>query len=173
MEASLTYYPAVLVISRSDQPGQNYDAKSVPLCLVRSVRLCHSYSVTRDLVRVSRKRYQILCRMVRRYVSWTHVLSNVSCPIAIEPTWTEFDAKRVPLCLVRSVRLCHSYSVTRNLVRVSRKRYQILCRMVKRYVSWTHVPSNGIGHIAIEPTWSELRREKCSSMSGTQFPTVL
>jgi hypothetical protein len=49
MEASRTYYPTVLVLSRLDQPGQSYDAKSVPLCLERSVRLSHSYSVTRKL----------------------------------------------------------------------------------------------------------------------------
>jgi hypothetical protein len=172
MEASITYYSTVLVISRSDQPGQSYHAKSVPLCLVRSVRLCHSFSVTRNLVRVTRKRYQIPCRMVMRYVSRTHVLSNGSGPIAVEPTWTMFDANSVPLRLVRSVRLCHSYSVTRKLVRITRKRHEIPCRRFSRYVSWTHVLSNGIGHIAIGPTWSELRREKCTSVSGTQCPTV-
>jgi hypothetical protein len=141
MEANLTYYPTVQVLSRSDQPGQSYDAKSVPLCLVRSVRLCHSYSVARNLVRVTRKRYQIPCQMVRRYVSWTHVLSNCTGPIAIGPTWTNFDAKSVPLCLVRSVRLCHSYSVSRNLVRVTRKRYQkpipkgqALCKLDSRTI---------------------------------------
>jgi hypothetical protein len=58
MEAGRTYYPTVLVLSRSDQPGQCYHAKSVPLCLVRSVRQCHSYSVTRNMVCVTRKRYQ-------------------------------------------------------------------------------------------------------------------
>jgi hypothetical protein len=77
MEASLTNYPTVLVISRSDQPGQSYDAKSVPLCLVRSVRLCHSYSVTRILVCVTRKRYQkpmalwkLASRTIQRYWSY-------------------------------------------------------------------------------------------------------
>jgi hypothetical protein len=70
-------YPTVLVLSRSDQPGQNYDSKSVPLCLVRSVRLCYSYSVTRILVCVTRKRYQnpmalwkLVSRTIQRYWSY-------------------------------------------------------------------------------------------------------
>jgi hypothetical protein len=49
MEASLTYYPTAVVLSRSNQRVQSYDAKSVPLCLVRIVRLCHSYSDMRKL----------------------------------------------------------------------------------------------------------------------------
>jgi hypothetical protein len=50
MEAGLTNYTTVLVLTRSNQPRQSYDPKSVPMCLVRSARLCHSYSVTRNLV---------------------------------------------------------------------------------------------------------------------------
>jgi hypothetical protein len=50
MKAGLTYFPTVLVLSRSGLPGQSYDAKSVPLCLVHSVRLCHSYSDKCNLV---------------------------------------------------------------------------------------------------------------------------
>jgi hypothetical protein len=85
MEASLTYYPTVLIISRTDQPGQSYQAKSVPLCLVRSVQQCHSYSVTRILVCVTRKRYQnpmtiwkLVSRTIQRYWSYRDRTNVVS-----------------------------------------------------------------------------------------------
>jgi hypothetical protein len=141
MEASLTYYSTVLVISRSDQPGQNYDAKSVPLCLVRSVRLCHSYSVTRNLVRATRKRYQkpmpkgqALCKLASRTIQrWWSYQDRTNLD--------KVHANSVPLSLVRSVRLCHSYSVTRILVCVTRIRYQepmpkgqALCKLDSRTI---------------------------------------
>jgi hypothetical protein len=81
MEASLTYYPTLLVLSRSDQPRQSYNAKCVALCLVRSFRLCYSYSVMRKLVRVTRKRYQkpmpkgqALCKLDSRTIQlyWSY-----------------------------------------------------------------------------------------------------
>jgi hypothetical protein len=173
MEASLTYYPTVQVQSQSGEPGKSCVAKCVPLCLVRSVRLCHSYSVTRNLVRVSRNRYQIPCRMFRRYVSWTHVLSHGTGRVANGPTCKKLRREKctsVSGTQFPTVPWLQRYAKIGSSL--TRKRYQIPYRMVRRYVSWTHVLSNGTGSIAIGPTWTKLRREKCTSVSGTQFPTV-
>jgi hypothetical protein len=104
MEAGLTYYPTVLVLPRSDQPGQSYHAKSVPLCLVRKVRLCHSYSVKRNLVCVTRKRYQkpkskgkALCKLDSR---------------TIQRYWCYRDRTNLDKVTTRKVYLCVWYAVS-------------------------------------------------------------
>jgi hypothetical protein len=169
MEASLTYYPTVQVLSRSDKPGQCYDAKSVPLYLVRSVRLCHSYSVTRNLVRVSRQRY-------RKPMPTGHALCKLDSR-TIQRYWSYRDRTNLDKVTTRKVYLCVWYAASDCAI-VTALSVSWCAQLVNGtknpwlYGRWTHILYNGTGPIAIGPTWTMLPREKCTSVSGSQCPTV-